>query len=559
MNKPLLTKLAPKLMEYSNENVLTDYTNTCEETNKKKGILLSYTSSQSPTNRTVDNAIDGSIVDCGCYETIGSFSLEDTWFIDNVIKHELRLRFQEIFDDLIYNAILFRRMNEIALLTENDDLLNSKAQKLSWKFYTPIYWALRPKSSFLDQGFLIPRSTDNPRDNPYYNYPYSIPFDPLILASEEKFYNLLSEIVISLYFSTGTPMQNTLYSQEVSDFRDYIRRETYRFIDDTFRYRDNRPWSDLPLLIDPDNCNPSIQINDQDSLGPFDHRNTNFFGRNKVLRHINEKYFDGKLLPKGSMFGSDTEIACIYNPNLIGQILESSPDYRPRIDGEPGYTPELTWEVLRNYLISNSMPVWPTKSEECECADCPEGYVFCADSSPEESYCVPECCGGQILKQKISGCECECPKGYEWVVCYSSDCRKKIKDCQTEPGYCVKSPDRKIRERLIWDSVECKWICNPVIDINYKLSQSTIVWADSQGARIDVSPTPGAGSALYIPPCDPIVDENDQIIQQSRIPENDCDCEPVDTSSGSYWEDAGIPEVPPGYVLIDNQVLKLLD
>lgn len=305
--------------------------------------------------------------------------------------------------------------------------------------------------------------------------------------------------------------------------------------------------------------------------GPFDPKFPSDL-RDRVIQNIDAIYFGGQWQGSswdGSIFfpSFKNDKGCKTDPS-ISQDLGSSP----------------SWQKIREVLISKKMPVWPTQDASCACVECPGGYKLCSYSSIINGYsdiyniCIPACGGQDIIPVDAraialkANCELECPEGYTWVNCVNSDCdRSPCKD-GSDKGFCVATPelnkfpvysdnrtgtitiDPKYG-KMVWDSITCRWVCKNYIDV-----QETV---DGDGNITIVTPnnwepkyTGGLNNRL-INPFTPnkTIDLSECPDGYIRTPEEDCLCEPI--SSGSY--DSGIPELPEGYILFDNQVLLIGD
>jgi len=272
-----------------------------------------------------------------------------------------------------------------------------------------------------------------------------------------------------------------------------------------------------------------------------------------------------------------------------------------------------SWEKIRQVLIDNKLPIWPSMNEDCACVDCPEGYGLCTTAANlplvgSDSYniCLP-ICGGQIVKPSEnqdaitdtltkSNCDVGCPEGYEWVNCDSSDCDRS--DCKdgSDVGFCVKTPEANAKLRnnginpqdygpLIWDRVSCRWVCrNGVWVMDWGIGDP--------GPPNGVNPEDWYGEVyvddprfdeeIYLAPGGPggvgqvvkkykfrgdrfEIFQNDCEEGQIRSPENDCNCTEL-TSSGfgsdefDFGSDEfGLPELPEGFVLFDDKLIKIED
>lgn len=322
------------------------------------------------------------------------------------------------------------------------------------------------------------------------------------------------------------------------------------------------------------------------SSGPSD-RNLDFSSRVYAENVVDAIFFNGKW--KGFV-GSNYRNGLRYQKNVCSSIAD-------QLGSEP------SWEKIYAVLVNNKLPVWPNITDSCECSDCPPGYELCSYSSLINLYtdtyniCLPVC-GGQTLKPPELGgiitranCEIGCPDGYSWVECYESDCPNDPCNDNVEKGFCAKIPEENLFTKypypndpdrftqvdpkygpLLWDPVSCKWVCKSYNEIQEIITPEGVVrifpsawiprFTQTQGVVIG----PGGSFPVPVTPLSPyelvnmfipnkILNKEPCSEETFRNPENDCKC-----SSGSYDDESiGIPEVPEGYILFDNNIIPIVD
>ena len=305
---------------------------------------------------------------------------------------------------------------------------------------------------------------------------------------------------------------------------------------------------------------------------------------------VDSIFFEGKWKGYTSRFGSsDKKIIC---PN-IAEALGSNP----------------SWDLIYKVLIDNKLPVWPTMNDCCECADCPSGYKLCSYSNIVNLYsdsyniCLPVC-GGQILKPvdivgvaTRANCERGCPDDHIWVQCVKSDCSDPPVSCsdsseESNKGFCVQIPPELTGLRLldfqgvvirddikygslIWDPIECRWVCRNgkyVMDWTRKDGPDPRLSADNPVVPVYVDDERFAGVVENITPGGPggvgglklIVKfkfRPDRIEfpetpceeNEVRLVSNSCEC-----SSGSYDDDESV-DAPEGYVYFDGKLIPIVE
>jgi hypothetical protein len=319
-----------------------------------------------------------------------------------------------------------------------------------------------------------------------------------------------------------------------------------------------------PLLVD------ETYKNSYD--GPTDHRIPSDI-QARLVQIVDSVFFQGRW-KGGSWDGS------ILSPSFSGGNCAINTSIAAALGNNP------SWKTIEQVLIDNKLPIWPQITETCECSSCPSGYQLCSYSSIINGWsdiyniCLPVCGGQGVQPLQIenvvtkANCEVKCPDGYMWVKCATSECdRSKCRD-GSDTGFCVKIPDSMTKlidngidtkyGKILWDPLECKWVCYSgrwVMDwtANDGAESEGPVYSDD--ARFDkkvyLPPSGPGGIGKYVPAYRFRADRYEAYESSCdepfiRDPDDDCKC------SGSY-ENIGIPEVPPGYVLYDGDVVLISD